>query len=179
MSATPYDVTVIGAGPAGSTAAYYLARSGLRVALLDKFNFPRDKTCGDALTPRALSVLDSMGVLRQVERESYTCVALTVRSSDEVTYRIELSDPGDPPRRILILPRLRLDDILRQHAIQAGAQFISNTKVENIAQEDGHVRLWLEDGGTIDSALTVIATGANTALLWKTGLLKHVPPSNL
>jgi menaquinone-9 beta-reductase len=179
MSTTPYDIAVIGAGPAGSTAAYFLARGGLRVALLDKFDFPRDKTCGDGLTPRALEVLDSMGVLPQVEQWAYPCVALTVRNTDEVTYRIELSGPNDPPRRILIVPRLRLDDVLRQHAVKAGAHFISDTKVENIVQENDHVRLWLEGGQTLDCALTVVATGANTALLRKVGLLKHAPPSNL
>ena len=93
MSAPHYDVAVIGAGPAGSAAAYFLARGGLRVALLDKFDFPRDKTCGDGLTPRTLEVLNSMGVLPQVEQYAYPCVALTVRNSDEVTYRIELSGP--------------------------------------------------------------------------------------
>jgi len=180
MSHPPYDVAVIGAGPAGSAAAYFLARGGLRVALLDKFDFPRDKTCGDGLTPRALEVLGSMGVLPQVEEYAYSCVALTVRNSDEVTYRIELSGPKDPPRRILILPRFRLDDILRQHAVSAGAQFIPHAKVENITyEEDGQVRLWMEGGQPLDCARAVIATGANTALLRKTGLLKHVPPPNL
>lgn len=175
-----YDVAVIGAGPAGAAAAYYLARGGLRVALLDKFDFPRDKTCGDGLTPRALSVLDSMGVLPQVEQHAYPCVALTIRNSDEVTFRIELAGPGDPPRRILIVPRLTLDDTLRQHAIEAGTQFVPNTKVEHIThQENSHVRLWCEGGQTLDCRLTVIATGANTALLRKVGLLEHRPPLNL
>ena len=180
MSHPPYDVAVIGAGPAGSAAAYFLARGGLRVALLDKFDFPRDKTCGDALTPRALDVLDSMDELPQVEEYAYPCVALTLRNSDEVTYRIELSGPKDPPRRILILPRFRLDDILRQHAVEAGAQFIPHAKVENITYtENGHVRLWVEGSQPLDCALAVIATGANTALLRKVGLLNHVPPPNL
>jgi menaquinone-9 beta-reductase len=175
-----YDVAVIGAGPAGSAAAYFLSRGGLRVALLDKFDFPRDKTCGDGLTPRALEVLGLMGVLPQVEQYAYPCVALTLRSSDEVTYRIELSGQEDPPRRILILPRVRLDNILRQHAVSAGAEFIPNAKVEDITYtENGHVRLEVEGGQPLDCALGVIATGANTALLRKTGLLKHVPPPNL
>jgi len=179
MSTAAYDVAIVGAGPAGSTAAYFLATGGLRVALLDKFDFPRDKTCGDGLTPRALGVLDAMGVLPQVEQGAYPCVALTVRNSDEVTYRIELSGPEDPPRRILIVPRLRLDDILLQHAVKAGAHFIPNAKVENLAQENGHVGLWMEGGRSMDSALAIIATGANTALLRKVGLLTHTPPSNL
>src|SRR5574341_2046108 len=179
MSARSYDVAVIGAGPAGSTAAYYLARGGLRVALLDKFDFPRDKTCGDGLTPRALSVLGSMGVMPQVEQDAYPCAALTIRNSDEVTYRIELSGPNDPPRRILILPRFRLDDVLRQHAVRAGVEFIPHAKVEDTAYENNHVHLWVEGSQTFESKLAVIATGANTGLLRKAGLLKHLPPANL
>lgn len=174
-----YDVAVIGAGPAGSASAYFLARGGLRVALMDKFNFPRDKTCGDGLTPRAVEALKTLGVLPTIENSAYCCNALTVRNSDEVTFRVELSGPQDPPRRILILPRLSLDELLLQHAIQAGAQFIPDTKVEHVFQENGHVHLSLEGGRSLDCAFAVIATGANTGLLRKTGLLKDVPPRNL
>jgi geranylgeranyl reductase family protein len=174
-----YDVAVIGAGPAGSAAAYFLARGGLRVALVDKFDFPRDKTCGDGLTPRALEALDTLGILPTIEKSAYCCTALTVRNSDEVTFRVELSGPNDPPRRILILPRLSLDEILLQHAIQAGAHFIPDTKVENIVQQNGLVGLSMESGQSLDCIFAVIATGANTGLLRKTGLLKEAPPSNL
>jgi flavin-dependent dehydrogenase len=96
-----------------------------------------------------------------------------------VTYRIELSGPNDPPRRILILPRLKLDEILRQHAIEAGAQFFPQTKIENIVQENSHVSLATESDQTVDCTLAIIATGANTGLLRKIGLLKQAPPSNL
>jgi geranylgeranyl reductase family protein len=174
-----YDVAVIGAGPAGSASAYFLARGGLRVALLDKFDFPRDKTCGDGLTPRALEALNALGVLPTVEKSAYRCNALTVRNSDEVTFRVELSGPGDPARRILILPRLNLDHLLLEHAIQAGAQFIPDMKVENVIQGNGDVRLSLEGGQSLDCTFAVIATGANTGLLRKTGLLNEAPPRNV
>ena len=55
------DVAVVGAGPAGSAAAITLARSGVRVALLDKATFPRDKCCGDGLTTGALRLLEELG----------------------------------------------------------------------------------------------------------------------
>ena len=58
-----HDIVIVGAGPGGSATAYYLAKHGLDVLLLDKMDFPRDKTCGDGLTPRALGVLDDMGIL--------------------------------------------------------------------------------------------------------------------
>ena len=56
------DVIVVGAGPSGSTAAYYLSQAGLNVLLIEKSRFPRDKVCGDGLTPRAVKSLVAMGV---------------------------------------------------------------------------------------------------------------------
>ena len=56
------DVIVVGAGPAGSAAAFHLARAGLDVLLLDKAAFPREKVCGDGLTPRAVKQLVAMGI---------------------------------------------------------------------------------------------------------------------
>src|SRR6185295_1251641 len=180
MTATHFDVAVIGAGPAGSATAYFLAQGGLRVALLDKSDFPRDKTCGDGLTPRALSVLDSMGVLPQVERLAYRCFGVTLRNSNELTYRLALSRPGTPQQQILILPRFTLDELLLQHAITAGAVFMPHAKVVDItAGLDGTVNLSIEQSQGLESKLAVIATGANTGLLRTTGLLKYSPPSNL
>ena len=56
------DVVVVGAGPGGSSTAYHLARAGLDVILLEKSPFPRDKICGDGLTPAAVHELIAMGV---------------------------------------------------------------------------------------------------------------------
>ena len=58
-----HDAIVVGAGPGGSAAGHLLSAHGLDVLLLDRAEFPRDKTCGDGLTPRALRALDHMGVL--------------------------------------------------------------------------------------------------------------------
>src|SRR3982074_1167008 len=63
-----HDVVIVGGGPGGSATAHFLSRRGLDVLLLDRSDFPRDKTCGDGLTPRALRVLDHMGILSEVER---------------------------------------------------------------------------------------------------------------
>ena len=64
-----YDVVIAGAGPAGATAAYFLARGGKRVALLEKATFPRDKRCGDAWCEPALDVLEEMGVIQELDDE--------------------------------------------------------------------------------------------------------------
>jgi len=64
-----YDVVIVGAGPAGATAAYFLARGGKRVALLEKATFPRDKRCGDAWCEPALDILEEMGVIQELDAE--------------------------------------------------------------------------------------------------------------
>ncbi|MCG2769926.1 MAG: FAD-dependent oxidoreductase, partial [Anaerolineae bacterium] len=65
------DAVVVGAGPGGSAAAYWLARHGIDVLLVDQARFPRNKPCGDGLTPHAVSMLEAMGlgeIIRQQGR---------------------------------------------------------------------------------------------------------------
>ena len=89
---SPYDVIVIGAGPAGSTAAYFLAKGGLRVALLDKFDFPRDKTCGDGLTPRALKVLKGLEAVILTLRSVRLVTGTSIRAQIKPAIPAELTD---------------------------------------------------------------------------------------
>ena len=67
--ARTYDVAIAGAGPAGATAAFFLAKGGKSVALLEKETFPRDKRCGDAWCEPALDILEEMGVLQELVAE--------------------------------------------------------------------------------------------------------------
>ncbi len=179
MKSPGFDVAIIGAGPAGAAAAYFLASQGLRVAILDKSDFPRDKTCGDGLTLRALSVLRAMEVLEQVEKGAFPCSGVTIRNSDQHVFRLNFSHPDKSPQHLLILPRITLDEILLQHAVQAGAEFFPQAKVVNIIDEnDDGLVLAIENKPPLQSKLAVLATGANLALLHKTGLLNKTPPIN-
>lgn len=114
------DVIVVGAGPAGSSAAYYLASAGLEVALLEKAHFPRDKVCGDGLTPRAVAELIRMGVPTP-ESEGW------IRNRGLRTYGggyvLELPWPtlAELPDYGLASPRAKFDEILVRHAQRAGA----------------------------------------------------------
>ncbi len=72
LPADAYDVIIVGAGPSGSTAGHYLAKAGVRVALLDKEHFPRDKYCGDAVCTPALRILEDMGVLQELVANNET-----------------------------------------------------------------------------------------------------------
>lgn len=63
-----YDVAIVGGGPAGAAAAWQAAQTGARVVVFDKAQFPRDKPCGDGLTPRAVSFIQKMGLAEQVAK---------------------------------------------------------------------------------------------------------------
>ena len=98
-----HDAVIIGAGPGGSSTAHFLSRRGLDVLLLDRADFPRDKTCGDGLTPRALRVLDQMGILAEVERKGCRVGAYEVvapeRSGHVGRYHRGARGAGRPPPR--------------------------------------------------------------------------------
>jgi menaquinone-9 beta-reductase len=173
-----FDVAVIGAGPAGSAAAHYLARQGFKVALLDKSSFPRDKTCGDGLTPRALNVLDDMGLLPSLMKIGHrvNSVEITAPNGRVVVMPIP-REPQFPPFS-LVIPRKILDAIILEHAVASGAQFIGDTHVQGIEQDRQGVTIHGEQQGhsvTIQSKIAVMATGANTKLLMNMGLL-NAPP---
>ncbi|HEY7021726.1 MAG TPA: FAD-dependent oxidoreductase, partial [Ktedonobacterales bacterium] len=119
----PYDVAIIGAGPGGAATAHYLALAGLRVLLLDKFSFPRDKTCGDGLTPRALRILDEMWLLGRIQEGSarHRLVRFTAPNGREVNADIPIRDARYS--YVEIIPRLELDHLIVERAIASGATF--------------------------------------------------------
>lgn len=173
-----YDVAVVGAGPGGSAAAYYLAKSGLEVLLLDKFSFPRDKTCGDALTPRALRVLDEMGLLDELLRVGHRLhrIELIAPKGHSVAAPV----PGKDGRTdyVLIVPRLILDHLILQRAVTGGAQFESPVRVNDIERDVKGVIIKGEYQGravSYKARMAIVATGANIKLLLRMGLLKQPP----
>jgi 2-polyprenyl-6-methoxyphenol hydroxylase-like FAD-dependent oxidoreductase len=69
-----HDVIIVGAGPGGSSAAAFLARRGVSTLVLDRAMFPRDKVCGDGLTPQAIYWLDQLGCVEEVLAETKGCL---------------------------------------------------------------------------------------------------------
>ncbi|MDB5096222.1 MAG: monooxygenase FAD-binding [Cyanobacteria bacterium RYN_339] len=106
-----YDVAVVGAGPAGAATAGHLAMRGWRVLLLDKATFPRDKICGEALSPGALPVLGRLGALPAVEAAASPIGGARIRTA---AFTCEGRYPDVPglPSRGLAVPRLVLDPLL-------------------------------------------------------------------
>ena len=121
------DVIVVGAGPAGSTTAYYLAQAGLDVLLLEKATFPRDKVCGDGLTPRAVKQLVAMGV--DIDAPGW------IRNKGLRIYgggvKIELPWPelASFPDYGLVRARMDLDQIIAEQAGKEGARLLQGTTV--------------------------------------------------
>lgn len=122
------DVVVVGAGPAGSSAAYWLASNGLDVALVEKSRFPREKVCGDGLTPRGTKALVEMGIDVSQAAGWLHNRGLRVIGGGQ---RLHLDWPelGSFPAYGLVRPRADLDALLATQAIKSGARLQEQTTV--------------------------------------------------
>jgi menaquinone-9 beta-reductase len=122
------DVIVVGAGPAGSTTAFYLAQAGLSVLVLEKSKFPREKVCGDGLTPRAVKALVGMGISVGEQDGWVRNKGLRVIGAGR---RLELDWPelSSYPGYGLVRSRHDLDESLARRAQQAGAKLLEGVTV--------------------------------------------------
>jgi menaquinone-9 beta-reductase len=177
-----HDVVIVGAGPGGSAAGYYLARQGLDVLLLDKSDFPRDKTCGDGLTPRALSVLNDMGLLPDLLRLGSRVNRLKIAGTKGRFVDAPFPQENGKPDYTLIIPRLIFDDIVRRHALASGAKFDSPVRVTEVIPDRNGVIVTGKRRSqtvTVKARMAIVATGANMPLLMSMGLLKKTPQVSL
>ena len=128
------DVIVVGAGPAGSTAAYYLAQAGRDVLLLEKSAFPREKVCGDGLTPRAVRQLLRLGIDLDEPGWSKNRGLRIIGGG----HRLELPWPqlSEYPGYGLVRVRSDFDAILARHAEKAGARLLERTAVTGPELDD-------------------------------------------
>jgi len=130
------DVLVVGAGPAGSAAAAWAARAGLDTLLVDAAVFPRDKTCGDGLTPRAIHELQLLG-LEDWLRAHTVNQGLRAHGFGQT---LLLPWPGGSlPEWGSAVARTELDDHLRTTAIKAGAAAVDGARAVDVRLEGGRV----------------------------------------
>ncbi|HEY0119414.1 MAG TPA: geranylgeranyl reductase family protein [Cellulomonas sp.] len=122
------DVVVVGAGPGGSATAYWAAAAGLNVLLLDKASFPRDKVCGDGLTPRAVAELVRMGVPLREQDGWIRNRGLRVHGGGH-TVELPWPELSSYPAYGLAKRRSGLDQLLVEHARAAGAKVLERTAV--------------------------------------------------
>jgi geranylgeranyl reductase family protein len=181
MGAAPYDVIVVGAGPAGATAAYYLATGaggGKRVALIEKATFPRDKYCGDAWCAPALDILEDMGVLPQLEAEGLirdTTSGGFISPSGE-SYVSAGENGGAPGTRCYAIKRIICDERIARRAAAVGAELCENANVAGVTLEtDGLWTVRCHDGRQWRGKMLVAADGANSRLARALGVVT-IPP---
>jgi geranylgeranyl reductase family protein len=176
MTKPSFDVAIVGAGPAGATCAWYLAKRGIRVALIDKAKFPRDKFCGDAVIPRAQRHLERMGVLAQLI-EAGECLFTTSGGFVSPSGIECLSDSAQNPSGTpMSVKRIILDERIVRAAQSAGAELIEETPVDKVTFDE-RARAWTAHAGhrTIEARTLVLADGAQSKLARSLGIVSTGP----
>lgn len=157
------DVVVVGAGPAGSAAAAWAARGGRDVLVVDAAQFPRDKSCGDGLTPRAVAELERLGMGPWLDtRIRHHGLRMSGFGAD-----VEVRWPGPSfPSTGSAVPRTELDDRIRSVAADDGAKMRLGAKAVGVTHDSrGRVEsVQLDDGATIGCAHLIVADGARSTL---------------
>ncbi|XAS78179.1 geranylgeranyl reductase family protein [Dermatophilaceae bacterium Sec6.4] len=133
------DVIVVGAGPGGSSVAAYLSMAGLDVLLLEKTHFPREKICGDGLTPRAVRELVSLGIPMPEDDGWIRNKGLRIIGGG-MRLQLDWPDNASFPPYGLVRTRQDFDDILAKHAVKHGAQLREGVNVIGpIRGSNGHI----------------------------------------
>jgi geranylgeranyl reductase family protein len=173
------DVIVVGAGPGGSAAAYHMARHGLRVLMLEKTEFPREKVCGDGLTPRAVRQLVRMGVDTSEKAGWLQNKGLRVIGGG-VRLELDWPDLASFPSYGLVRTRLDFDDMLARRAVEAGALLRTSVNVIGpVLDADGHaIGVQAKVGGDPEAIefrapLVIAADGVSGKLPLAMGLTKR------
>jgi geranylgeranyl reductase family protein len=145
------------------------------VLLLDRAEFPRDKTCGDGLTPRALRVLDQMGILADVTEHGCAVEAYSVVAPN----RRETTAPITASHGALVVKRVVLDDIIQRRALASGAQFTSGVNASRLEPTSTGVTVHADDGRAFEGRVAVVATGAAFGLLKRSAIVSRPPRTML
>ncbi len=157
------DVVVVGAGPAGSSAAAWAARAGRDVLVIDAANFPRDKACGDGLTPRAVAELERLGLGDWLDaRIRHRGLRMSGFGGE-----VEVDWPGPSfPSTGSAVARVELDDRIRKVAEESGARMRLGVKAVGV-NHDSSARVTsvtLSDGSQVGCRELIVADGARSTL---------------
>jgi geranylgeranyl reductase family protein len=161
------DVLVVGGGPAGASTAYWLAEAGHDVLVVEKKTFPREKTCGDGLTPRAVKQLADMGLEDTIARDHHRFDGLRAVAHG---ITLELEWPSHPvyPSHGYVVRRRDLDQLVAEHAVKAGATLWSGAEAVAPIIERGFVsgaHVKRKDTGAVEAVrarYVVVADGSNS-----------------
>jgi menaquinone-9 beta-reductase len=152
------QVVIVGAGPGGAAAAVRLAQRGVRnVLLLDKDEFPREKTCGSALSPNGVKLIEELGIGDEVRERGYVIRSLWLVTPGHKRFKLTTDTAA------IILLRKYFDNLLVEQAKRLGVEFRGNTKVLELVKERGRVvGVKTKDGERIDAELVIGADGAHS-----------------
>lgn len=161
MSMNKFDVAIIGAGPAGSSAAIALARRGYAVALLDKESFPREKLCGDFINPINCPLLEELGVKRELLSHDHEAViAFRITSFDGAEAEVALPVYG------LGLRRFFFDQILLDNAMREGAAGLQGCGVKRLQRHAERWRVEFSRGENLEQLEAKLLVGADGRNSW-------------
>jgi 2-polyprenyl-6-methoxyphenol hydroxylase-like FAD-dependent oxidoreductase len=133
-----HEVLVVGGGPSGAAAAYWLASAGHDVLLVEKKTFPREKTCGDGLTPRAVRQLHDMGLgERLTDFHRFNGLRALAHG---ITLELEWPEHPDLPSFGYVVRRRDLDQMVADNAVKAGATVWQDAEATAPILDSGLVR---------------------------------------
>ncbi len=172
-----FDVIVVGGGPAGATMGWSLATRGVKVAVLERATFPREKVCGDFIEPAGLRILEAMGCLQVLDAPARLPITTNrVYFGPRLAYKgdIPYYDNGpDLPPHGFIVPRHELDTVLLERAAHAGASVRQSCAVGEVRREGGLMKVEAREAGggvTFTAPLVIGADGVESVVGKSAGL---------
>jgi geranylgeranyl reductase family protein len=173
--AEPRDVVVVGGGPAGSAAAVFLRQRGRDVVVIDEARFPRDKICGESVSPGGRRLLSALGVEEAVRRlPAQPLFGMTLTAPDGTSFRGDYRDAAEPG---FAARRDAFDQVLLCGARAAGAEVREGVRATGLVFENGAVAgVTCENGSgpeTLRARLVIGADGRRSVVARRLGLLRE------
>ncbi|MFO0611257.1 MAG: NAD(P)/FAD-dependent oxidoreductase [Polyangiaceae bacterium] len=157
------DVVIVGAGPAGTAMAARLGQLGVgAVTLLDKHDFPRDKTCGSGISPKGIQVLRDLEVWDEVAKHAYKIEGLRLVTPQG---RESYQSAGSALDAVVCQRRI-LDHLILKKALEGGVSFVPHFTADKLIEEGGRVvGVTAKDGRAVRARLTIVAGGTHCKLV--------------